>query len=256
MNLREENNYVFDIRLTKLMGLYQILDPQTKRFLGRNVYHIAIAFIVMYVFTNTIVVSYSFLHYSYYLIDNMSTSMENLWLAENTFFILYKIWIIIHHSSKIWNCLSITRYGFTSFGFGRRHILDHWRERSIMFTALFTIMYYICPFIMIFISHLFNKSITPIHNRDGSVSYYRQNILNYYILVSDETYNANYHVFYFLEASALLCIATLFIMFDVLLITLYFGICVQMNIIGSAFESVGHKSISGPHSPIDFYDVI
>jgi len=106
------------------------------------------------------------------------------------------------------------------------------------------------------ITQAFRNEITPVKNRDGSVGYYRQNIVNLYIIVSDETYDTYYNTFCFAEALLTVSLAMFFLLFDMLLITLCFGICGQMEIIESAFESVGHKSIREPRSSIGEYNLL
>jgi hypothetical protein len=247
---RDEKYHIFNIRLAKFTGLYQMLDPRTTKCLGRNVYHIAFAFILMYLCAVSLMSTVSCL---YYWTDNMSICLEDLWKVETALFIIYKMWIVIHHSNDIWSCLSITWYGFTSFGFRERHILDHWRKRSMRFSTLFAITYLICLAIFAGCTQAFRNKITPVKNRDGSVGYYRQNIMNFYIIVSDETYNAYYNTFCFAEALFTVSLAMLFLIFDILLVTLCFAICGQMQIINATFESVGHKSIRDSHSPIGEY---
>ncbi|XP_026807239.1 uncharacterized protein LOC113549921, partial [Rhopalosiphum maidis] len=248
-DVREEKNHIFNIRLAKCTGLYQMLDPGTTKCLGRNVYHIALAFILMYLCAVSIMSTVSCL---YYWTDNMLISLEDFGKVETALFVIYKMWIVIHHSNDIWNCLSITRYGFTSFGFRERHILDRWRKRSMKCSNLFAITYLICVTIFVGTTQAFRNKTTPVKNRDGSVGYYRQNIMNFYIIVSDETYNSHYNKFCFAEALFTVSIGMLFLIFDTLLATLCFAICGQMQIINATFESVGHKSIRDSHSPVDY----
>lgn len=55
---------------------------------------------------------------------------------------------------------------------------------------------------------------------DGSVGNYHQNLVNLYFLVTDNTYNAHYETFYFIESLYTTCLAILFLVFDILLVTL------------------------------------
>jgi len=142
MNVREENNYVFNIRLAKRIGLYQMLDPGTIKYHGQNVYHVVTAFIALYVCVILIMFNVSGV---YCWTNNMTISIDYFWKTESSLFIMYKMWIVIHQSNDIWNCLSITWYGFTSsFSFQKRHILDRWRKRSMRFSTLFAFTYLFC----------------------------------------------------------------------------------------------------------------
>jgi len=252
LDVQDENNYVFNIWLAKRIGLYQMLDPKTTKYRGKNVYHIVISFIALYWCAILILFNVSGMCY---WTNNMTLSMDYFWKAENTIFLMYKIWIITHYSNDIWNCLSVTWYGFTSsFNFRKRHVLDRWRKRSMRFSTLFAFMYLFSMAIYAGITQTFRNEITPVKNRDGSVGYYRQNILNFYIIVSDETYNTYYNTFCFAEALFTVTLTMVIILFDIILITLFFAICGQMKMICSSFESVGYKSISDPRSPIGEYN--
>lgn len=243
-----EKNHVFNIKLSKFLGLYQILDPETVKFRGQNVYHIVMACILLYMCAISMILNLSGL---YYWKVNMPISIDYLWKSGTTVYMIYKIWIVIRHSNDIWNCLSITRYGFTSFNNRNRHnILDRWRDRLVLLTTIYVIMYFTSTITYMVFTLLFSERVSPVKNHYGSIGYYRQNIMNFYLIVSDETYNTHYYMFYFSEALFLIFVTISFLIFDILLVTLCFGICCQMQIIYSAFESVGHKSLRDHNSPI------
>ncbi|XP_025205128.1 odorant receptor 94a-like [Melanaphis sacchari] len=48
---------------------------------------------------------------------------------------------------------------YTSFDFRMRHILDHWRERSIRFSTLLSIMYLFTPAILMGITQIYNYTV-------------------------------------------------------------------------------------------------
>jgi len=106
MDILDFKNHVFNIRLAKIIGLYQMLDPGTIKFCGTNIYHIAVASIVLYSCAVSIMLNVSGL---YYWTANMPISLDYFWKAEIMVFILcYKMWIVVHRSDDIWNCLSVT----------------------------------------------------------------------------------------------------------------------------------------------------
>ncbi|XP_060879091.1 odorant receptor 46a-like [Metopolophium dirhodum] len=251
MDIRNEMNHVFNIKLTKFIGLYQMLDPGSLKYRGRNVYHISAACILLFMCLNSVLLNVSGL---YYWTDNMSISVDCFWKAEILVYLVYKMWIVVHHSNDIWDCLSITRYDFTSFSLRNRHILDRWRGRSVWLTTMCAILYSGFSAIYLGSTLAFRNNILPIKNHDGSVGFYRQNVMNLYLFVSDETYNANYNTFYIVEALYLAMMIISFIIFDIVLITLCIALCCQMQMICSAFKSVGHKSLCDSHSSIDYTD--
>ncbi|CAI6373122.1 unnamed protein product [Macrosiphum euphorbiae] len=257
MDLRNESNHVFNIKLAKIIGLYQMLDPGTVKCRGRNIYHIVTSCALLYMCLISMILILSIL---YYWNVNIPISVDYFWKAMDSFYIIYKTWMIIHYSNDLWNCLSITRYDFTTLSNRSRHILDRWRERLVWLTTIYAIMYLTSTVSYLSITLAFSGDKLPVKNHDVSIGYYRQNChesmksMNLYLIVSDETYNALYYMFYFVEALFGVFMGLYFLIFDILLVTLCFGMCCQMEIICSAFESVGHKSLCDQHSPTDYTD--
>ncbi|XP_029348639.1 uncharacterized protein LOC107882930 [Acyrthosiphon pisum] len=247
IDIRNETNHVFNIKLAKLLGLYQILDPGALKCRGRNIYHIVTSCLLLYACLISTILIISGLYYC----TNIPVSIDYFWKSVTTIYVIYKTWIIIHYSNDVWNCLSITRYDLTSLTDRNRHILDRWRERLAWLTNIYVIMYCMTLVLYLVITLAFSEVKSTVKNRDGSVGYYRQNALNLYLIATDDTYNVHYYTFYFIEASFVAFITLYFLIFDVLMVTLCFGMCCQMEIICSAFKSVGHKFVTDPHSPID-----
>ncbi|XP_022170304.1 uncharacterized protein LOC111033721 [Myzus persicae] len=248
MDIRNENNHVFNIGLAKLSGLYQMLDPGTVKFRGQNVYQIFVGFFVLFSFVGAMTLIAGSL---YYWTDNTSVTIWYFWSTTNSLYACYKMCTVFYRSNDIWNCLSITRYGFTSLSSRKRNghdILDRWRARSVWYTSLLSGAY--CWSLVFYAGCLlaFGDATIPIKNHDGSIGNYRPNVLNLYFIASDETYNEYYNTFFVVETLFVASITIIYLLFDVLLLTLCLAICCQMQIICSAFESVNRKSLSDSHS--------
>lgn len=150
--------------------------------------------------------------------------------------------------------MSIVRYRFTSCSIQSRHdnILEFWPMRSLRIRTIITVSYYLSILFYILCGLLvFRDTETLIKNRDGLISYYRQNIINLYFFFSTETFNAHFNTFYVVEALYVFASGTFFIIFEILLVTLCLGLCCQMQIINSAFESVGHTPLRDPNFSVD-----
>ncbi|XP_060876929.1 uncharacterized protein LOC132949860 [Metopolophium dirhodum] len=254
MDIRDDRNHVFNITLAKLMGLYQTLDPGSFKICrGQSVYHVVAAFIALCLCVFGILLNVSGV---YYWTDNMPLSIDYHWKAFVSLYLFYQTCIVIYYSDDIWNCLSITCYGFTSNSLRDRHILDRWREQSVLITTILLVTN-ITSLIIYFVSTLaLSNDMLLIKNRDGSVSSYRQNLFNLYLFAPDETYNAHYYTFYLVEGSYLVSLSMALCVFDILLVTLCLAISCQMEMICTAFESVGHKSLGGDISLVDYRDEI
>jgi len=189
MDIQNEKHHVFNVRLAKLTSLYQILDPGTIQFRGGNVYKIVVAFFLLYSLVVSTVIFVCFLHLWNY---NTSMSLLDFFISTNSFYACSKIWIVIYRSDDIWDCLSITRYDFTSLTNRKQKghdILDHWRARSVWYTSFLAIAYCWSASCYTGCNLAFGDAMVPIKNYDGSIGNYRRNVLNLYLFASGETYN-------------------------------------------------------------------
>ncbi|CAI6366105.1 unnamed protein product [Macrosiphum euphorbiae] len=243
MDIRDDQNHVFNITLAKCTGIYQMLDPQTIRYRGLNVYHFVVAFLTFYLCVIAMILNVSGV---YYWTENLNLSIEYFWKGLLSMYLCYSMCTFIYYSDDIWKCLSITCYGFTSHSFrDKQIILDRWRERSVLFTTILTVMYSTSMMMNYPSSLVLSNVIIPVKNHDGSVSNYRYNLFKLYLFVSDDTYNAHYNIFYIFEALCVISFLILFLLFDILLVTLCLAVLCQMQIVCTACESVGHKSLAG-----------
>jgi len=44
----DENNTIINMKLSKMIGLYQILDPNSPQILGYNIFHVIVTFFILY----------------------------------------------------------------------------------------------------------------------------------------------------------------------------------------------------------------
>jgi len=250
MDIRDDQNPVFNITLAKFTGLYQMLNPQTTKYRGLNVYHFIVAFMAFWLFAIALILNFSGV---YYWTANMPLSIDYHWKGFMSYYLSYQMYTTIYYSDDIWNCLSITCYGFTSHNLRDRHILDRWRKQSVLITTILLVTY-ITSLIIYFVSTLaLSNDTLLIKNSDGSVSSYRQNLFNLYLFAPDETYNAHYYAFYMFEGLYLVFVSIAFCGFDILLVTLCLAISCQMEMICTAFESLGHKSLGDEISLVGEY---
>jgi len=110
IDIRNLKNHVFNIKLAKLTGLYQLLDPGTVKYCGRKMYRIAMVCVFLCTCLNSLILIPSGL---YYWTKNIFLSIDYFWKSEVTLYTIYKMWLVVRHSNDIWNYLSIVRYDST-----------------------------------------------------------------------------------------------------------------------------------------------
>lgn len=246
MNTGNEEKLIFNTALAKIIGFYHMLNPETIKYRGFNIFHsIITAFLVFYSSPITMVM---YLNGFYYWANNPTASILYLIITSYCIFLSYKMIVIIYHSENIWNCMEITRFDFLSYRFYNKSILEKWRTTSIKITNIYSTMIVLAFFCFITSPLLFADSYYTIKNHDGSISKYRLSVFNLYSLLSSETLNKYFIMFYSIEVLYCCVYVTVFILFDLILVTLCLAMTCQLQMISQAFESIGQKFNIHPSS--------
>ncbi|XP_060876983.1 uncharacterized protein LOC132949888 [Metopolophium dirhodum] len=248
MNIHGSNsNRIFNQKLAKIFGFYQILDTETVTFLGRhNVYYRIFVFLIV---CECLFSAIACLNGLNYIVNNHNIiqAMVYFGFVVNALYGNYKMYIILNNSKVVWDCFSITNFDFTSYGIQGRHTLTAWRNLSIKYTNKYSIFFLTILIMYVASPVVFSDSFIIIKNHDGSSSAYRLNLLNLYLFVSEETYNTYFYVFHIFESLGMVITTLFIIIFDTIVNTLALALTGQLQMISTAFESVGHKSLHFPN---------
>lgn len=237
MDATKENEYIFNLKLSKLMGLYQILDPNTIRIFGHNVYHIGLVFVSLYMMAISMLCPIGL----FYLMNDINAFVFYLGCIQNYVFSCYKIINLLYYSNDIWKCTDISSVKFLSYRYYNRSIFKNWQTRSIRLSNIYVSLSVIATLFWLIISKSLSKNIVTIKNLDGSFSKYRMNIFNLYLIASDETYNRYFNAFYLIESIIGVAFLYFSILFDVLMVMMCFSLSCQLETICDAIKSLGYR---------------
>lgn len=248
MGNQGEEKQIFNVYLAKIIGLYQILDPRIVKYRGYNVFHVTVTIFILYVGFISIAMA---VNGAYYLNNVRSSSLINFIGSISIYNMYYKIFVVFRHSRRIWDCLLVTRFNFTKH---ERHdggqLLDIWRNRSIRVTYVYSFINIIVVLGFVTIPIVFNHTTVEIENRNGSMNNYRINVLNLHLLAlfDDVKYNQYFVVLYIFEGMTVVITIMLNFIGDIILITLSLALMCQLQMVCTAIDSLGHKTISGCRS--------
>jgi len=246
MNIHGNSDRIFNSVLAKIIGFNQILDTETETFLGRhNVYYKLFVFLIVF---ECLISAMVCLNGLYYCINNIIEAMFYFGFVGSSLYSSYKMYTILNRSKVIWDCLSVTKFDFTSYGFQGIHTLNSWRNLSIKYTSIYAICFLIMVILYVTCPLVFSDTFITMKNHDGSSSAYRLNVLNLYLFVSEEAYNTYFYVIYIIEAFGIIISVLFVLIFDTIVNTLAIALSGQLQMISTAFESVGHKSLLSPNS--------
>ncbi|KAF0766000.1 odorant receptor 46a-like, partial [Aphis craccivora] len=224
MDSKHEKQYIFNMKLAKIMGLYQILTPDSISIFGYNIYHIVIVFFGAFMFVISMLFPIGLL----YLRNDMIALMYYMGCISNFILSSYKMGNILYYSKDIWRCIDVTNFYFISYKHYDRNLFKNWQTRSIRITYIYIVIALFAFFCWIFSPCVMNKSIITIRNIDGSYT-------------SHETYNMHFYIFYIIEIIVSVCYVYFTIIFDVLMLLICFAISYQLETISSTIKSLGYN---------------
>lgn len=235
MDLENKEEYIFSFILLKCIGLYQIIDPNTKKLFGYNLYHIFICLFGLILFCITSMFPISL----YYWSKDFVAIVYTIGCSENLIFSYCKMLLILYYSQDIWNCMDVTNINFITYEKYNRNVFKNWKKISHRVTLVYCIMSILILTMWILYPLIFNTTFT-IKNLDGSYSNYKLNVLNMYLPISDEVYNHHYAIIYSVEIIGFITYFYFLTIFDIIVLVISCALLCQLSTISNAISSLGH----------------
>lgn len=237
MDRKEGNQYLFNLKIGRLLGLYQILNPDTTKIYGCNVYHIIIWFIILITFAVTLLSPFDL----YKRKNDPSAFTYHIGAISNVVLSSCKMINILYNLKDIWKSLDIANIYFLKYQYYNINIFKNWQNRThrivCAYFSIITIPYVTWTIIPFFITQ---PSIN-IKNQDGTYSVFRLNCFNFYLFVSDKLYNEYFYVFYSIDFVLITGFYYFSIIFDILVIWLCFAFSCHLETISDGIESLMNK---------------
>lgn len=239
MDLAKPEKYIFNLKIAKRIGLYQILDPSSMKIRGYNAY--CVVFFVVSLLIDFIP-STIFSSGLYFWRNDNLTFFFNIATLSNILFASFKIFMILYNSGKLRKCIDVTSFNFLShYQYYNENLSKQTRKRVIQLTNAYgifmisvSIMWTISPIIL-------SGVVVKIKNADNSYNTYRLNMIGLYFPVSSETYNDHFFIFYFIEMIIVNSVIFFYFVTDILLVSLCLAFRCQMEKISEAIQLLGHN---------------
>lgn len=234
-------NYIIDLVLMKVVGSYQLLNPNTptKPF-GCNVFKLAGILSLMYL---TLVVMLCYLSI-YYLLYDFTEVVKYTMLIIATSFALLKLYFIIRKSNRLWEFIRFTSIDFLPYHGHQKNILIDARAVSMKMSKIITLGWITIIIVWILSPIIIPGNYINVKSKDGKTyNRYRYNMLNLIFPISAEFYNNNFRLFYLLETIALILYGYSMMVFDCLVISMCLTITYQLKMIALSYSKLGHNDI-------------
>jgi len=239
MDLSNSNNHIFDWKLAKIVGLRQMLNPNSMKIRGYNVYQLFIAFgLILPKFVVTLMIPIGLYHW---MEDKLAVTLCCAYIS-NYLFTCGKSVYIMYNSNKLWELYEVSNSNFMSYRCYNVDIFRNWRLRCKRLSSVLIMISVIVLFFWAACPHVLKYSVVRIKNVDGSWNVYRLNIYNLYFMVSDATYNEHFNIFYCVELVVKLTAVFTFTLFHFIIVTMSCSINCQLEMISYAVQSLGHNN--------------
>lgn len=233
-----------DSKLAKHIGLYQILNPNSIKMYGCNVYHIALYGSIIGPFAVTIL----YLIILYNSINDINATLYYSTMTVTLWSLFYKLCIILRNSSKIWNCFEILKSDFLLYQRYDKKIFQSWQSNSKRVGYAFIAVSIISIIVWNTLPYMFKIGFVDTKNRNNSLNKSHTNVLNLNCMISDGAYNMHFNVCYFIEFFMCTYCVMITIICIFLILIMFYAFCGQLDTIKNALESLGHVQASSDNA--------
>jgi len=233
--MNKDEYYAMSFTLLKSIGFYQMVNPNSPKMFGYNIYHLI--HISLVVFTSAVaVIGLTGLVY------NNDDSLKKGFQDMQILFIMscltignMKVIIIICNANKIWKTFDVEHQSFFSNKYCHR---NHFKIKDCREHSRRTLTWYIFIFLTAAVFWVLSPKIVNTNETATNKFIRKINILNLKYPIKLETYNTYYNAFYVIEA--IFCLYGVFglVVFDIFLLARLKLISTQYDILSSAYENI------------------
>ncbi|XP_050057431.1 uncharacterized protein LOC126550274 [Aphis gossypii] len=232
MTTKNEDNLMINTGLMKITGLYHVLDSRSLKIFGHNVFK-CLSVVQM---SSLILLTIIFPANIYYFSNDINVVMQYLMLLTSDMISILKLYVTIVNSDTIWNCIQMTSIDNLSYKYHDRRMLRDGQLKSKSYSILIMFMWMnlmlswgLAP---LFVTNYFLE--TQVENK---IYRYRFNILSFAFPVTDQFYNDNFMIYYYIEFVYLILWCHCTMNFDILLLSMNITFKYQLKTIANSFST-------------------
>lgn len=249
--MNNEKKYAVNFMLFKLIGFYQMIDPNSPKLFGYNIYNRIHIGLLTFTSIMTVVGLSGVFYTTSSSADNGFKDLQMLFYVGCITVGNWKLIVIIRNADKFWNLIGITHESYLSNkhceGYSFKVI-----NRGKRFTKMFP--WYFFLFFMTSFSWITLPRIIDYHgesNETNTDEIKRRNVVNLKYPISDKTYNTHYNIIYVMESVMCSYCAYGLVTFDLFIILLLQIISTQYEIVSSAYENFKFNAEDGEGTSIE-----
>lgn len=240
----DEETLAINLKLFKLIGFYQIIDPNSPTLFGYNIYKLVNCVLIVITTTITVVGMSGNVIGADDLEDHDFKDLQLLFYIGCMTIVYVKLIMVMRHSEQIFHLFTVTRKSFLT----SKHCKKNWHKivncgRQFRRIFPFYFFFFFMTGILWTSMPVIINNYTDIGKVQNDMSVGRKrNIVNLRFPVSVSTYNTFYGVFFSVECLLVSYCTFGLVTFDLFLIALLLITSGHYEVVSSAYESFDFKS--------------
>uniref|UniRef100_A0A2S2QX92 Uncharacterized protein n=1 Tax=Sipha flava TaxID=143950 RepID=A0A2S2QX92_9HEMI len=244
----EENRLAIDLTVFKLIGMYQMVDPDSPKVCGRNVYASVNVALIVCTTAMTVLSTCGFFSG---VRDTFRNNDFDVVLILFYYACIgvgnYKTTVLVLNAAEVWTLFGVARVSFLGNRYctgNRRRMADRGASLSRFFA------WYLALIVVTLTSYAIIPLVTN-HRYAGPTSapgggaYRKSNVINLRYPFAADTYNTYYPAFYAMECALAFYAGYGTFAFDLFALTTMYFVSVQYELLASAFRALERGADTG-----------
>lgn len=219
------------MRLMKLIGLYQILNPSSPKVLGINIFKY-MTVIQLFIIQMS---AFEFILNIYFCWDNINEVTKYCMYLQSDVIATIKLYYVLKKSDEIWNCIWLTSTNHLVYKYHSGRIFEAGRSKSKSYSLLIMLLWVTLVISWISLPYMVNNYYVEV-NVENAVYRYRFSALNCLYPVTDKFYNKHFIAYNCVESTILICWGHARMIFDVLVTSMCITVAFQLKTIANSFS--------------------
>jgi len=237
--MNKEEKYAMSFTLLNFIGFYQMVNPNSPKMFGYNIYHVIHMCIVVLSTTVTVLGLTGFVYNNDEPLNDGFQNMQMLFFITCITVGNLKVIMVICNADELWNLLNIAHESFLSSTYCQQ---NYYKLKNCGEKTVRILLWYIFLFYMTAVSWITLPNIVNIDETANDNNIRKKSIANLKYPIKVKTYNTYYNTIYVTE-SLMTCYSTCgLVLFDIFLLSMLKLISVQYEIVSSAYQHLEFKS--------------
>lgn len=243
----DEKTNIIDLKIMKLTGFYQLINPHTKKYFGLNLFKVGAGIEIVCGIISMGILTFS----SLFHLQATNELMSHFMMITALIFTILKMIRVWINSDSLWKCLEMASVDFLIYKDHDREHLRKERKKSIKISRMFFTFWIFAALSWIY-SPFTLKDVYLDANIRGDVQHFRYNSLNYVFPITDEFFNNNFIIFYMIETIQIAFWCHVTVAYDPFLISVCIAIAAQLKTIADSYSELCYdlEKLKGKFIPI------